>query len=165
MEVANFNTLESLTLRQCPGSIESLGHAVRQTTTICLRRLEYHDDESWDSLSLREMIRSFTGLEELFIREHGPENTIDLWNSATNHYSTLRKLVYHQTMSDIDEDSDHFDEVLDVQDLAILPFQIAALKNSAALSNPFSRLDLECLGLSCAPGMLLVGIIFDEYDC
>ncbi|GAW12946.1 hypothetical protein ANO14919_023190 [Xylariales sp. No.14919] len=156
MAMADFSTLTSFTLRRCPGSAEFLGHIAEQTITINLQRLEF---QSWEnplveSSRIRELIPTFAGLEELFILEHGPEDTIDLWDHIATNHATLRKFVYHQITSDLDEDSSYFEEFHDVQDLAI-PLSISKVKKNLIKHNPFSRLDLKCLGLSCAPGKLL----------
>ncbi|KAJ2996538.1 hypothetical protein NUW58_g947 [Xylaria curta] len=158
MPAINYNTLESLTLRLCPGAARFLDHVAEQMTTRHLKRLEFHSGgigQLRDSSVIRRCIPAFTGFEELFVVEQGPECSIDLWDSAANHQATLKKFVYHQKALNLDEDSDYFEEFQDLQDLAILPLQIQALRDNSTQHNPFVRLDLECLGLSCAPGKLL----------
>ncbi|KAI0808652.1 hypothetical protein GGR55DRAFT_200902 [Xylaria sp. FL0064] len=49
---------------------------------------------------------------------------------------------------------------MDLQDLAIFRYNSKALlRKNSTQHHPFSRLDLECLGLSCAPGKLLKSIL------
>ncbi|KAI1288702.1 hypothetical protein F5Y03DRAFT_379384 [Xylaria venustula] len=67
------------------------------------------------------------------------------------------KFIYHQKSLPIYEDAEiEEDEGFhDVHDLAILPRVKKDLHDNPTENNPFSRLNLECLGLSCAPGKLL----------
>ncbi|KAI1278177.1 hypothetical protein F5Y07DRAFT_360976 [Xylaria sp. FL0933] len=158
MAMADFSTLAFLTLRRCPGFAEFLGHIAKQTSTINLQRLEfeYWEGEAGQIREIREFISAFVNLEELFILPYGYHDAIDLWNTLATNLRSLRKFVYHQT--DRDEDNDH--ELMDLQDLSIARFNSKALLGKNSIQHhPFSRLDLECLGLSCAPGKLLKSIL------
>ncbi|KAI1347338.1 hypothetical protein F5Y01DRAFT_295523 [Xylaria sp. FL0043] len=149
MAMADFSTLASLTLRRCPGSAEFFAHIAKQASAINLQRLEF---ECWTGEILepiREFISAFVGLEELFVLEFGPLDTIDRWNSVATNLRSLRRFVHHQRA---------FGE--DLQGLAIVEFKREALlRKNSIQHHPFTRLDLECLGLPCAPGKLLRSIL------
>ncbi|RWA06614.1 hypothetical protein EKO27_g8502 [Xylaria grammica] len=167
MAIADFSTLASLTLRRCPGSAELLGHIAEQTITINLQRLEF---QSWDyspleSICIRELIPGFAGLEELFILENGPQDTVGLWDNIATNHATLRKFVYHQITSDLDDEgSNYFKEFRDVQDLGILLFNRDMMDQAEALRGLRScfRQFLEWVfGLNGLPSLQVV--VFGDF--
>ncbi|KAK7928614.1 hypothetical protein PG985_005612 [Apiospora marii] len=153
----NFDTLTSLTLRNCPGWHRFVKGALKHNYPINLKRLEIQHS---DSLSvgdgesvLRAFLDSFEGLEELYISELGPQDSIELWQHVVRHQASLRNLVYHQRIVGIDEESPFFEEEHDLDDLAIFGRQMRLIKEDCS-QNPLADLDLECLGLSCIPERL-----------
>ncbi len=118
--------------------------------SIRLRTLEIQASESvtsgWDSSAIYDFLDAFTGLEELFICEPGPQSSIDLWKHATRHGATLKKLVYHQRITDIEDETPYFGEEFDIEDLGILDREMRDLKENPS-QNPLAALDLEVIGL------------------
>ncbi|KAI1423225.1 hypothetical protein F5Y12DRAFT_758693 [Xylaria sp. FL1777] len=151
--VLNFNTLVSLTLCNCPGWITFLEHIAGQNFSIHLKRLEIkglRGDSILGAPVVGRFIRTFQGLEELFIRENyesedGLHNLELIWDNAAHHHATLKKFVYHpQPLTWQSE----------LQDLAIPPHQLQRMKDDPTQQNPLARLDLECIGLACGLGLL-----------
>ncbi|KAF2966481.1 hypothetical protein GQX73_g7100 [Xylaria multiplex] len=156
MTMADFSMLTSLTLRRCYGSLELL-YIAAQAITINLQRLEFQSCRYslMRSDDLREFILAFAGLEELFILPNGSQGLFDLLGWLAPNHVTLRKFVYHSMARDVGEDHENFEGFHDWQDLENIPFESKALMENPTLNSPFSRFDLECLGLSCSPGKLL----------
>ncbi|KAL1965854.1 hypothetical protein VTN77DRAFT_4987 [Rasamsonia byssochlamydoides] len=92
--------------------------------------------------------RVIEGLEEFFISTSSPLETLDIWRSMLRHKSTLRKFVHHQRAIDYNDQ-----EPCDLPDLSFMPDDIVTLKKDSS-QNPFSGLDLECIGICCIPKLL-----------
>ncbi|RYP74318.1 hypothetical protein DL770_007628 [Monosporascus sp. CRB-9-2] len=152
----NFNTLVSLTLRKCPGWDLFFEHVLEQNYSIKLRTLEIQDSDSasqgFGQFVLRDFLDAFEGLEELFISEPGPLDSVELWNHAAHHRATLKKFVYHQRIVNVDEGFPDLEEE-DLPDLAIRGRRMRQIKEDPS-QNPLARLDLECIGLACVPDRL-----------
>ncbi|KAI1259879.1 hypothetical protein F5Y18DRAFT_408045 [Xylariaceae sp. FL1019] len=148
----NFDTLTSLTLRNCPGGDEFLEHVLERRCSIKLKTLEIRYDFAIGILDyvMRDFLDAFEGLEELFVCELGSVDTIDFWNHVAHHGATLRNMVHHQRTSDLDDESPYAGEMHDLQDLALFGEPLRQLKHDPS-QNPLARLDLECIALSCEP--------------
>ena len=71
-----------------------------------------------------------------------------------HHKSTLTRFVCRQRTVNLDENSPYFEEEMDLLDLSLLPEDRAELDQSE-LHHPFAALNLECIGLGCAPQLLV----------
>jgi hypothetical protein len=161
-EIANafdFSSLRSLKLRFCPGWEDFLQQVSHSNQPIRLKSLEVQSsisdetDHAPDTIS--GFLGIFEGLEELFIYTHGPSpETIDIWHSALRHKATLRRFSHHQRSINLDEDPPVFEKEYDLSDLSFVSWRIAELIKDP-LRNPFSDLDLECIGLCCIPKLLV----------
>lgn len=57
----------------------------------------------------------------------------------------------------------NFEEACDLPDMGISKFELSQMRKEPAL-NPFSKLDLEFLGLSCVPELLVSSADVDDVD-
>jgi hypothetical protein len=153
----NFDTLVSLTLRVCPGYDDLLSEVLKLRCPIKLKALEIQEAttglrmEHFYEYALRDFLDSFEGLEELFINQQGPQDSIRSWKGIARRHATLKRFVHHQRTVDLDEDSPYFEEEIDLPNLAIRDLDIDPNEN------PLSSLDLEFVGLACVPELLVSG--------
>jgi hypothetical protein len=153
----NFDTLRSLTLRMCPGSDDFLANVTELGISIRLKKLEVCGDQGSLGLSrenLEDFIGAFDGLEELFVTESGPENTLGLWKQVARHQATLKKFAHHQMTVEVDDQFSRFVRPRDLPDLGLLPQEFRRLKEDPSQS-PLATLGLEFLGLCCVPERLV----------
>ncbi|KAJ9139228.1 F-box domain-containing protein [Coniochaeta hoffmannii] len=158
----NFDTLRSLTLRMCPGWTDFVKTALQLKVSLRLITLEIQDTDAV-SISgeyvIRDLINEFTGLEELFISQTGPVETLDLWKTIARCHPTLRRLVHHQRTINTDWEDPNFEEEVDLDDLAIFGREGRIMKEDPLRNNPLARLDLDCIGLCCRPNRRLKHIL------
>jgi hypothetical protein len=153
----NFGSVRSLKLRFCPGWEDFLQHVSQSNQQIRLKSLEiqytiyYEDLVIEDTIS--DFLRTFEGLEELFVSTSSPSETVEVWRSVLCHKSTLRRFVHHQRSIDTDPNSRNFERECDLPDLSFYPEDIAGLMDAS--QNPLSELNLECIGLCCIPKFLV----------
>ena len=157
-DAVNFHQLSSLTLRHCAGSEEFLTEVIGSGQTIKLSSLEVvwgpsdHDLEM--CATLQSFLGAFQGLKDLFVSLPGPVETLELWRSMIHHESTLTRFVCHQRTVNLDDNSPHFEEEMDLLDLSLLPEDRAELDRSES-RHPFAALNLESIGLGCVPQHLV----------
>lgn len=77
-----------------------------------------------------------------------------MWSLVAQHRASLRRFAYQQRSSGIDETSPFFEEEHDLSDLAIFGYAKRKLRKSPA-ENPLAQLNLEFIGLSCQPEILV----------
>jgi len=154
----NFSRLSSLTLRHSPGSEEFLNAVIDSGQTIRLSLLEVACGPSDNDVNmcgtLSTFLKAFQGLRDLFITLPRPVPTLDLWRTMAHHKSTLTRFICHQRTVDLNENSPYFEEEMDLLDLSLLPEDSAELDQSES-HHPFAALNLECIGLGCAPQLLV----------
>jgi hypothetical protein len=154
----NFSELSSLTLRHCSGSEEFLTAVIDSSQTIRLSSLEVvcgpsdHDIDMCGTLSM--FLGASQGLKDLFVSLPGPVETLEFWRTIAHHKSTLTRFVCHQRTVNLDDNSPHFEEEMDLLDLSLLPEDRAELDRSES-HHPFAALNLECIGLGCTPQLLV----------
>ncbi|KAL2022247.1 hypothetical protein VTK56DRAFT_5857 [Thermocarpiscus australiensis] len=168
----DFSALESLTLRKCEdrGWEELLKLIVASGKAIKLKRLEIkcgeHGYDSENAIS--QFVGAFEGLQELLVSfsdKEGGRRRADtdnrdrpcLWRSVQQHRATLKRFVCHKRVYSAARrccwNSHAIDYSKDSDDLGI-----QALEN-----NPLDAMNLECLGLSCGPSLLLGSEILKPY--
>ena len=138
----SLRTLESLTIRACPGWDEFLDCLLLQNIGIRLTRLEIQEsDDATVGASEETLLRFLSaskGLNELCILLAGPTNPLPLWNHISSHLGSIERFVYHQRTK-IERHS------VDVEDLRI--------ENPS--QNPLGTLGLDFLGICCSPCTLV----------
>ncbi|KAL4732748.1 hypothetical protein ACLX1H_001767 [Fusarium chlamydosporum] len=102
---------------------------------------------------ITNFIDSFRGLEELFISHCGPIPALEFWEHIAGHASTLKAFVHHQRLTDQDEELLGSRMGMDLPDLAISQDDRGRIKRDPS-QNPLTRLNLEFIGLTCAPEYL-----------
>jgi len=110
----NFDRLQTLKLRNCPGTNALLEMLVDSHQTIRLTSLELvvrnDDPESSSSTPAAcRFLEMFDGLKDLFVLVHGPERTTNkYWDAVLHHKPTLKRVVYHEREVDLDDESPNF---------------------------------------------------------
>jgi len=104
--------------------------------------------------TLQSFLGAFQGLKDLFVSLPGPVETLELWRSIIHHESTLTRFVCHRRTVNLDDNSPHFEEEMDLLDLSLLPEDRAELDRSES-RHPFAALNLESIGLGCVPQHLV----------
>jgi hypothetical protein len=159
----NLEILTSLTLRMCPYWTLLLTDLLQSTSPIKVKSFEvldfYLKTPNVTALKkttvITDFLDSFNGLEELFISHCGPTPVLEFWNHLVGHASTLKTFVHHQRITDQD------DELLlsrmgrDLFDLTISQDERDRIREDPT-QNPFWRLNLEFIGLTCAPKYLVI---------
>ncbi|KAF5573231.1 hypothetical protein FPANT_12500 [Fusarium pseudoanthophilum] len=108
----NLRALRHLSLRVCPYWVPFLSSIAESQTPLQLKTLELLDfylntpqeTAASKAATITEFIDSFKGLKELFISICGPTPSLQFWEHAASHTATLRRLVYHQRLTDQDEE-------------------------------------------------------------
>jgi len=162
MEMAHafsLSSLGSLKLCFCPGWEDLLRHITSSHQQIRLRSLEIQSDLDYndgdeEASTISAFLQIFEGLQELFISTSAPSETLCIWRSMLHHKSTLRRFVHHQRSVNLDETSPNYEERCDLPDLSFVSKDIKKLIKDPS-QNPFSDLDLECIGLCCIPKFLI----------
>ncbi|KAF4957892.1 hypothetical protein FGADI_2721 [Fusarium gaditjirri] len=157
----NLDTLRHLSLRMCAYWMPFLSNMMEWQTPLQLKTLEILDfylntpDETATSkvATVSEFIDSFKGLEEIFVSICGPTPSLQFWEHIAGHASTLRRFVYHQRITDQDEELMNSRLGRDSMDLGISSEDWKRIQHDA-LQNPLSSLNLEFVGLACAPKYL-----------
>ncbi|KAF4453649.1 hypothetical protein F53441_3658 [Fusarium austroafricanum] len=157
----NFDTLTSLTLRMCSYWIPLLSSIIESQIPLKLKTLEILDfylktpqiTAVRNAAAIADFIDSFKGLEEIFISNSGPTSALEFWEHVTGHAETMKRLVYHQRIPDQDEETLQSRMGGDSSDLAISQADRDRIREDPD-RNPLSRLDLEFIGLTCAPKYL-----------
>lgn len=156
----NFDILESLTLRMCPGWANFLERILERDIRVKLRTLELliPDDEMLfaEEATVFGLLHAFEGLEAFFIMHPGPVPPLSMWTLlASQHRPTLKKFVHHQRTINLNDESPGFEEEMDLRDLALLDDEYRIMMQKIG-SSPFALLDLEFMGLSYDPDTRLV---------
>lgn len=162
VRVLNFNSLQSLTLRMCPGMDQFLKRILQSKLRIRLERLEIQEAEGRGSAlgHVPDYLDAFEGLTELCLGQTGSAAALDLLKRIRRRHATLRRLVlHHRTCAMVR----NFEEACDLPDMGISKFELSQMRKEPAL-NPFSKLDLEFLGLSCVPELLVSSADVDDVD-
>lgn len=158
----SFDTLRSLSLRMCPYWMSFLCHALESGIQTRLRKLEIldfylHTPEETavrKTAAIAELLDSFKGLEELFISHCGPTSALEFLEHATGHEATLKWFVHHQRTRDQDEET-----LMSRMGDDIADFGMSQVERDRARvdppQNPLSKLNLEFIGLTCAPEFLV----------
>ncbi|RGP64306.1 hypothetical protein FSPOR_8126 [Fusarium sporotrichioides] len=157
----NLAGLTSLTLRMCPYWTFLLEDMVQSTTASQVRSLEILDfclqtpnvTAVNKATALTQFLDSFDGLEELFISNCGPTPVLEFWKHLVGHASTLKAFVHHQRITDQDDELLLSRKGRDLSDPGISEIDRDRLRHNTA-QNPFSSLNLEFIGLTCAPEYL-----------
>ncbi|OAQ58074.1 F-box-like domain-containing protein [Pochonia chlamydosporia 170] len=152
-EVFNFDTLRSITLRDCPGWSAFLHVGLKPGDLLHLTTLEVKQIEmDWASglvgwrADLGDILGRIKGLEELFVCFPRDHPDVDIWSGIARHKATLRRLSVHSRIGS--EREGFFDDMY----LGILDHEYCDLdQNPQSPAHPLAGLALECLGLSCSP--------------
>ncbi|RAK90268.1 hypothetical protein BO79DRAFT_216440 [Aspergillus costaricaensis CBS 115574] len=102
--IFNISSLQSLSLRQCTSWEYALLNLTNSGSRIALKSLTletYTERTEEDSiLAIPAFLKSFEGLEELYIFVLGSISPVPVWRSVFTHKKTLRKLVFQQIYFD-----------------------------------------------------------------
>lgn len=163
VDAFDFRKLRSLRLRRCVGLIEFLRQVISSNPEIGLKSLEIQSSVDTQSQIIEhdlipEIIGSFQGLEHLGITSPSSQQTLELWRALKQHKSTLKSFVYHQreplSSTDYADESTVFVGDLDVDDVSLRG--LGGLWEAGPSANPLGDLDLEFLGICCAPWLFKV---------
>ncbi|OJI82968.1 hypothetical protein ASPTUDRAFT_191444 [Aspergillus tubingensis CBS 134.48] len=98
--IFNISSLQSLSLRLCTSWEYALLNLTNSGSRIALKSLTlmtYTERTEEDSiLAIPAFLKSFEGLEELYIFVTGSISPVPVWRSVFTHKKTLRKLVFQQ---------------------------------------------------------------------
>jgi hypothetical protein len=161
-ESISFNELRSLSLRMCLYWMSFLSQALESGISPRLRKLEIldfylHTPEETavrKTAAVAGLLDSFKGLEELFISHCGPASALEFLEHVTGHEATLKWFVHHQRTRDQDEETLMSRMGDDVADFGISQVERDRIRIDLS-QNPLSKLDLEFIGLTCAPVYLV----------
>lgn len=155
----NFDTLRSLTLRMCPGWCDFVKTTLELRVPLQLIALEIQET---DNVSrglgediIQDLLNGFEGLEDLFISQVGPLDTLGLWSIIARRHPTLRRFVHHQRTVNVEEEALNFEEEHDIADLGLYGRDVRIMREDPWRNNPLARLSLECIGLCCLPERLV----------
>ncbi|KAF5717576.1 hypothetical protein FMUND_5669 [Fusarium mundagurra] len=157
----NLGALRHLSLRMCAYWMAFLSSITETQTPLQLKTLELldfylntpHETAISKAAAITEFIDSFKGLEDLFISICGPTSSLQFWEHVAGHAATLKRLVYHQRLTDQDEEMLNSRLGRDSSDLGISSEDLSRIRQDPS-QNPFSRLNIEFIGLTCAPKYL-----------
>ncbi|OBS25943.1 hypothetical protein FPOA_06476 [Fusarium poae] len=157
----NLAGLTSLTLRVCPYWTLLLEDMVQSTAPIKVKSFEILDfylqtpnvTAVSKATAITDFIESFDGLEELYISHCGPTPVLEFWDHLSRHASTLKAFVHHQRITDQDDELLLSRKGRDLLDPAISEHDLDRIRQDL-IQNPLSRLNLEFIGLTCAPEYL-----------
>ncbi|KAF9781044.1 hypothetical protein IL306_014524 [Fusarium sp. DS 682] len=157
----NLRSLSCLTLRMCPYWVPLLSNIIESQIPLKLKSLEIldfylitpHETAFRKTAVIADFITSFKGLEELFISNCGPTPALEFWEHVAGHASTLKSFVYHQRIADQDEELLNLRMGRDSSDLGMSQYDRDRIRQYP-WKNPLSKLNLEFLGLTCAPKYL-----------
>ncbi|KAL6915512.1 hypothetical protein FSST1_007007 [Fusarium sambucinum] len=157
----NLAGLTSLTLRMCSYWTLLLADMVQSTTPIAVKSFEILDfylqtpnvTAVKKATAIINFLDSFDGLEELFISHCGPTPVLNFWQHLSRHASTLKVFVHHQRITDQDDELLLSRKGRDLSDPAISQHDLDLIQHDPT-QNPLWRLNLEFIGLTCAPEYL-----------
>ncbi len=138
----NFERLQTLKLRNCPGTNALLEMLVDSNQTIRLTSLELvlcslYPEESTSRPAACRFLQMFHGPKDLFLLVDAPESVTETyWRAILHHKSTLRRVVYHERCVDLNDGSPNFELPMD-----------NGLKWDRSMVDSFPGSDLECVGL------------------
>ena len=156
-KMISFESLVSLTLRNCPGWDTFLARAARLKCRIQLTTFELHSETVsplWTQNTLVEFLGAFRGLEELFVSQAGPVDSLALWDCIACHKSTLKRLVQQQSAINTEMMAPYFEGAHVIWDRAIFGRGARDMRDDACQS-PFAQLELEYVGIGYAPERLV----------
>jgi hypothetical protein len=152
----NISALESLTLRGCDDSGEFLSLLARSSALIRLKTFEVTAAEGLGGngdRKIAEFVESFKGLQELFVQFAGPKlSPFRVWTALAGHRTTLKRFIYHKRM--VLGPWPQWDLLDSIEDLGIPDLGLDAPEQHPQ-ANPIRCLEVECLGLSCRPYILV----------
>uniref|UniRef100_A0A0D2YBF7 Uncharacterized protein n=1 Tax=Fusarium oxysporum (strain Fo5176) TaxID=660025 RepID=A0A0D2YBF7_FUSOF len=157
----NLNALRHLSLRMCAYWMPFLSSIMESQTPLQLKTLEIldfyldtpHETAKSKAATITEFIDSFKGLEELTVSICGPTSSLQFWEHVAGHAASLKRFVYHQRITDQDEELLNSRLGRDSSDLGISSEDRNCIRKDPS-QNPLSRLNLEFIGLACAPKYL-----------
>jgi hypothetical protein len=158
----NLAGLTTLALRMCPYWALLLKDMVQSTTPIKVKSFEILDfylqtpnvTAVSKTTAITDFLESFDGLEELYISHCGPTPVLEFWDHLSRHASTLKAFVHHQRITDQDDELLLSRKGRDLLDPAISEYDLERIRQDPT-QNPLSRLNLEFIGLTCAPEYLV----------
>jgi hypothetical protein len=154
----SLDSLRHLTLRMCAYLIPLLTNIIESQIPLQLKTLEIldfylntpHDTAVRKIAAIADFIDSFKGLEEFSVSICGPTPSLEFWEHVAGHASTLKRFVYHLRITDQDEELLTSRLGRDSSELGISSEDRGRIRQDPSL-NPLSRVNLEFIGLTCAP--------------
>ncbi|KAF4963090.1 hypothetical protein FSARC_8863 [Fusarium sarcochroum] len=157
--VFTVETLTSLTLRTCLSWPVFLEHIMESDCQINLRTFELQcgfqvsgNELSQQNEILLRFLKSFTGLEELYVSRDEGVDTADFFQQVGRQHSTLKRLVEHQR-ADYMDCSNTFSHRKESHDSRRLVMSSSC--DFGIASETFAKLDLDFVGLTCTPHHLV----------
>lgn len=148
----NFEVLQSLTLRLCPGWARFTQRIVKTRSPVKLKTLELHHDLSTQvensQLKVEELIDVCGGLEELFLNLPKPDDARSIWKHITRHEASLKRLVLHYRTRERDA-SGALGLETDLPSLGLTEHGNTIYYPPEP--NPLQELKLQCISLCCFP--------------
>ncbi|KAI0116451.1 hypothetical protein GGR51DRAFT_317949 [Nemania sp. FL0031] len=144
----NVRQLRSLKLRSCHWCDDFFRYLSEDKQSVNLKCFEFQCPESievGEEKIVSKFLKSFTGLEELYLSFAGAIDPLPLWSAALHHSSSLRGMVY-QIRGPAPEEFDlprHME--VDLYDM-----HIVHQRNWSVLRNCLGALELQWLGLCCS---------------
>ena len=118
-------TLRSITLRGCLGWDSFLQSLIEPGSKLAINTLEVYqpvrfgDPDDADEV-VKAFLQSVDGLGILHMSLPSPCDTKACWRTMARHTSTLRQLVYHIRGVNLDDESRHFEEEMDMSDMSLI---------------------------------------------
>ncbi|KAK4059072.1 hypothetical protein Purlil1_14371 [Purpureocillium lilacinum] len=118
-------SLRSITLRGCLGWDSFLQSLIEPGSKLAINTLEvYQPVRFWDPDDADEVVKAFLesvdGLEILHLSLPSPCDTKACWRTMARHTSALRQLVYHIRGVNLDDESRHVEEEMDMSDMSLI---------------------------------------------
>lgn len=163
VKAINFDTLVSLRLRKCPDWQGFLDEIIELGVPIRLKTLEirdsYNESHGYGPESVDIFLLAFEGLEELFVTYWNSSKgdyigrwnvaTSGVWNGATHHRATLKRLGYHR------RETVWIAAESDVAGEGLHSWAMRGQPEDGLSQHPLAGLDLDFIGLSCTPELLV----------
>ncbi|KAI2625098.1 hypothetical protein GGR54DRAFT_551175 [Hypoxylon sp. NC1633] len=138
LDAFDFPSLRSLKIHYCPGWEDLLKRLTYSTSPMRLQVFDLQHvfiDRLSEEYVLCPFLRSFQGLEEVFLLMPPQVPTLEIWRGLSNHQTTLRRFAFHQ-------------EALGLPEHAVPTYRV--LRNVDELPETL-KFNLERFSISCIP--------------
>ncbi|KAI5456731.1 hypothetical protein BGZ63DRAFT_428841 [Mariannaea sp. PMI_226] len=160
-------SLQSLTFHRCPGWDDFLHHLFQFVgNQLHLQTLEVQSNSYDDDELIKSIIETVVGVHSLYLSLWNPRCTRDLWNTLPRHQENLKQFIFQVTTVVEDDESEFFEQTADLGDMSFSANDASDWSQSNEyvdkddewfndeFANPLGELELESIGLACAPRRL-----------